>query len=107
MFIRSINSLTISQFNDNSDGGLSTPGSCKSSTDNELLTPTSPTSSNSSIYLPPTDNYSSMEYTSFPNLEKFSDEGWTEVRIEKFDPHEIQMESYDEMLVGGVRFQYS
>lgn len=107
MFIRSISSLSISQF-ENSDGGLSTPGSCKSSSDNELLMPLTPTSSNSSIYSQPADNnnYSSMEYISFPNLENFSDECWTEVRIEKFDPDEIQMESYDEMLVGGVRFQY-
>ncbi|CAG8693850.1 1643_t:CDS:1, partial [Acaulospora colombiana] len=104
MFLRSINSLnslsisSISSISpDSSSDGLSTPGS----SDSELLMPTTPTSS---IYSP-ADN-SSMEYTSFPNLEKFSDEGWTEIRIEKCDPDEIQMESYDEMLVGGVRFRY-
>ncbi|GBB99047.1 hypothetical protein RclHR1_00340038 [Rhizophagus clarus] len=50
----------------------------------------------------------SIEYTSFPNLEKFSDECWTEIRVEKEDSIcDIEMESYDEMFVAGVRFQYS
>lgn len=50
----------------------------------------------------------SIEYTSFPNLEKFSDECWTEIRVEKKDSiSDMEMESYDEMFVAGVRFQYS
>lgn len=96
----SIDSLSISSvsppFTDSSSDGLLTPGS----SDNELLMPTSPTSS---IF---DSSMDSMEYTSFPNLEKFSDECWTEIRVEKCDPDEIQLESYDEMFVGGVRFQY-
>ncbi|CAG8620540.1 4154_t:CDS:2, partial [Acaulospora morrowiae] len=74
----------------NSDGSW-TPAS----SDNELTMPTTPTSS---VFTPLDDN--STEYMSFPNFEKFSDESWTEIRIEKCDLNEIQMESYDEMLVG-------
>ncbi|CAG8712799.1 2715_t:CDS:1 [Acaulospora morrowiae] len=102
MFLRSISSLSISstppQFTDSNSDCSWTPAS----SDNELTMPTTPTSS---VFTPLDDD--SMEYTSFPNLEKFSDESWTEIRIEKCDPDEIQMESYDEMCVGGVRFQYS
>uniref|UniRef100_A0A1D1XIU7 Uncharacterized protein n=1 Tax=Anthurium amnicola TaxID=1678845 RepID=A0A1D1XIU7_9ARAE len=72
-----------------------------SSSLSESEMPTTPTSCYSS------SSDQSMEYTSFPNLEKFSDECWTEVRVEKDNICDIEMESYDEMFVAGVRFQYS
>ncbi|CAG8560542.1 6123_t:CDS:1 [Dentiscutata heterogama] len=87
---------------------LSAPQSFKDS--REFLT------SNSSSHTPeipstPNSFYSmtdSTEYTSFPNLDHFADECWTEVHVEKRNSiSELEMESYDEMLVGGVRFQYS
>jgi hypothetical protein len=78
----------------------STSTNLSSSPDSEIpSTPASFCSSNSD---------QSMEYTSFPNLEKFSDECWTEIRVEKKDNIcDMEMESYDEMFVAGVRFQYS
>ncbi|CAG8629341.1 4280_t:CDS:1, partial [Scutellospora calospora] len=94
----SLNALSMSapqSFKDT--GGLLTPNS-------SVHTPEIP-STPTSIYSI-TDNTS--KYTSFPNLEHFTDECWTEVRVEKRNSiSELEMESYDEMLVGGVRFQYS
>jgi|SRR6266498_4054617 len=65
--------------------------------------PTTPTSMFS------THSDQSTEYTSFPNLEKFADECWTEIRVEerKDCMGDLEMESYDEMVVAGVRIQYS
>ncbi|CAG8657739.1 9166_t:CDS:1, partial [Cetraspora pellucida] len=71
---------------------------------------------NSSSYTPeipstPSSVYSmsdTTEYTSFPNLDHFVNESWTDVHVEKRNSiSELEMESYDEMLVGNVRFQYS
>ncbi|RIA89077.1 hypothetical protein C1645_773390 [Glomus cerebriforme] len=96
----SLNSLSMSVPSQHSSS-LTTTNLSSSPSESEVpSTPTSLCSSSSD---------QSMEYTSFPNLEKFSDEGWTEVRVEKRDNilSDIEMESYDEMFVAGVRFQYS
>ncbi|CAG8533462.1 11936_t:CDS:1 [Racocetra fulgida] len=72
-------------------------------TPNSLYTPEIPSTPNSVYSMPDT-----TEYTSFPNLDHFADECWTEVHAEKRNSiSELEMESYDEMLVGNVRFQYS
>lgn len=72
------------------------------STTPESEVPTTPTS----LYSSTSDH--SVEYTSFPNLEKFDDECWTEIRIEKNDSGcDIEMEPYDEMFVAGVKVHSS
>ncbi|RGB25695.1 hypothetical protein C1646_723157 [Rhizophagus diaphanus] len=93
----SLNSMS-SQHSSSTSSSLATT-TLSSSPDDVPSTPTSFCSSSSD---------QSIEYTSFPNLEKFSDECWTEIRVEKKDSiSDMEMESYDEMFVAGVRFQYS
>nr|CAG8511701.1 753_t:CDS:1 [Entrophospora candida] len=46
----------------------------------------------------------SLEYTSFPNFEKFADESWSDNKKAHF--YDLEMESYDEMFVNGIRLQY-
>jgi len=97
LFSRSI-SLNSMSSQHSSSSSLATTN-LSSSPDEVPSTPTSFCSSSSD---------QSIEYTSFPNLEKFSDECWTEIRVQKGDTiSDIEMESYDEMFVAGVRFQYS
>lgn len=100
------NSMTMSMPNRNSltstlsSSSSSSSSSTQSTPESEM--PTTPTSLCSS------SSDQSVEYTSFPNLEKFADECWTEIRIERDNNTcDMEMESYDEMLVGGVRFQYT
>lgn len=96
LFSRSISLNSMSS--QHSSSSLATTN-LSSSPDEVPSTPTSFCSSSSD---------QSMEYTSFPNLEKFSDECWTEIRVKKGDTiSDMEMESYDEMFVAGVRFQYS
>ncbi|CAI2178199.1 12326_t:CDS:2 [Funneliformis geosporum] len=97
-----IRSISFNSISTSVPSQLSLPSATSIQTpDSEM--PTTPTSLFSSI------SDQSMEYTSFPNLEKFADECWTEIRVEekKEISTDIQMESYDEMLVGGVRFYYT
>jgi hypothetical protein len=96
----SLNSISLSPAPSQHSSSLTTANFSSSLSESE------PPSTPTSCYSSSSDN--SMEYTSFPNLEKFSDECWTEIRVEKADNIcDIEMESYDEMFVAGVRFQYS
>ncbi|CAG8600258.1 12494_t:CDS:2 [Funneliformis mosseae] len=97
----SFNSISTSIPSQHSLMSLASTTSSIQTPDSEM--PTTPTSLFSST------SDQSMEYTSFPNLEKFTDECWTAIRVEekKDVSIDIEMESYDEMLVGGVRFHYT
>lgn len=97
----SFNSISTSIPSQHSLMSLASTTSSIQTPDSEM--PTTPTSLFSSM------SDQSMEYTSFPNLEKFTDECWTAIRVEekKDVSIDIEMESYDEMLVGGVRFHYT
>jgi hypothetical protein len=98
MFSRSMSFNSLSMSIPNQQSSISSSSSIQTPESEMPTTPTSLCSSTSD---------QSVEYTSFPNLEKFADECWTEIRIEKRDNVcDMEMESYDEMLVAGVRFQY-
>lgn len=78
-----------------SSSSFKTNNSSEPTPENEI--PSTPTSS---IF----SSTDSLEYISFPNFDKFADESWSNNKKEHC--YDLEMESYDEMFVNGIRLQY-